>query len=283
MKVKKIALLANTENHDVKKIVNEMNEFFTQMGITVYPVKLQSSVKDLKIKPVDVDLAVSLGGDGTVLSCAGIFRETKVPLFAVNMGTFGYMTQISVNNYKEVFKDYLEDKCFCVERMRLNIRVERNNKTVFKSSALNEFTVSSATRAKMVKLSLSINDVLAANLRGDGIIIATPTGSTAYNLSSGGPILDANLTSIIINPICPFTMGVRPLVISSDAKTVITIPEQNVKVILSSDGHEIFNLKNDDVVIIEKSNNSTLFVENKKSNFIEVLRNKLGWAGGFNA
>ena len=283
MNVKKIALLANTEKPDVKSVFNEMKDYFSQMGITVYPVELESSTEDFKIKPIDADLAISVGGDGTVLSCARIFKETEVPLFAVNMGTFGYMTQISINEYKDVFKDYLEGKCFCVERMRLNVSVTRNNKTVFSSSALNEFTVSSASRAKMVKLSLCINGVLAANLRGDGIIIATPTGSTAYNLSAGGPILDANLTAIIINPICPFTMGVRPLVISSDSKTEIAIPKQDTSIILSCDGHEVFNLEEDDVVTVEKSEHGTLFVENKRSNFIEVLRNKLGWAGGFNA
>lgn len=283
MEVNKIALLANTEKHDVRQVFEEMQKFFKNMGIEVCAVELASNIKDLEIKPMNADIAVTIGGDGTVLSCASIFKDSDVPLFTVNMGTFGYMTEIPVTEYKKVFMDYLEEKCFSVERMRLAVKVERNGKTVFESSALNEITVSSASRAKLVKLSLFINGILAANLRGDGIIIATPTGSTAYNLSAGGPILDSNLSSIIINPICPFTMGVRPLVIGSESEAQIIVPAQECKVMLACDGHEEFDLTGEDRITVFKSKKGTVFVENKSRNFIEILRNKLGWAGGFNA
>ncbi len=283
MKVKRIALLANTEKLNIRKVFEEMKSFFETCGIDVCAVELHSTEKDCLIQPMDVDLAVTIGGDGTVLSCAQIFKDSDVPLFAVNMGTFGYMADISISEYKEVFRDYLEGKCFTAKRMRLGCSVIRDGKIVFESSALNEITVSSASRAKMSKLSLSINNILAANLRGDGIIVATPTGSTAYNLSAGGPILDANLSSIIINPICPFTMGVRPLVISSESETEITVADQDGNVILTCDGHEEYDLIPLDRIIVRKSDKGTLFVENKRRNFIEVLRNKLGWAGGFNA
>lgn len=283
MTVNKIALLANTGKPDVRKVFEEMKNYFEGLGIDVCTVELDSSIKDFDIKPIDVDLAVTVGGDGTVLSCARIFRDSDVPLFAVNMGTFGYMTEISISDYKDVFRDFMEGKCFSVKRMRLGCRVERNGNTAFESSALNEITVSSASVAKMAKFSLYINNVLAANLKGDGVIVATPTGSTAYNLSAGGPILDANLSSMIINPICTFTMGVRPLVISSDSEVQIAIPEQECKTVLTCDGHEEFELQCEDRIIVYKSNRSTLFVENKRRNFIEILRNKLGWAGGFNA
>ena len=120
-------------------------------------------------------------------------------------------------------------------------------------------------------------------LKGDGLIIATPTGSTAYNLAAGGPILDASLDAIIINPICPFTMGVRPLVVTRDCSVMLSLPRQNTELSLTCDGHEVFSVKEGDQITVKQSEDRALFVKNPRRRFIEVLRDKLSWAGGFNA
>ena len=137
--------------------------------------------------------------------------------------------------------------------------------------------------SKLVHLSLSINGIKAADLKGDGIIFATPMGSTAYSLAAGGPILDATMQAIIVNPICPFAMSVRPLVVRDGSVLKVKIPAQRTSIAISADGHGLFELQEGDVVTVQKSACSALFLENDRRNSIEVLRDKLGWAGGFNA
>ena len=144
-------------------------------------------------------------------------------------------------------------------------------------------TVSAISHARMARMELVVNGTFAAKLKGDGIIIATPTGSTAYSLAAGGPILDASLDAVIINPICPFTMGVRPLVVGEDSVIEIVLPSQNTDLSLTCDGHEVFSVMEGDTVSVRKGKSRALFVENSSRRFIEVLRDKLGWAGGFNA
>lgn len=283
MKVKKVTIFTNTTKLNTEKVSQEMKCFLENKGIDVEIVKLASNESDLTIEKPSCDLAVSLGGDGTVLTCAQILYGTQIPLLAVNLGTFGYITETSIDEYKDVIEDYLTDKAESVDRMRLTAKVVRQNNIIFESSALNDISVSSNTRAKAARLNLSINSTFAASLKGDGIIIATPTGSTAYNLSAGGPILEETLNSIIINPICSFTLSARPLVIDENSKVEISIPQQDCKTVVSADGHEDVSLQSGDVLLIEKSRYSTKLVKNNKRNSIDILRDKLGWAGGFNA
>ena len=182
-----------------------------------------------------------------------------------------------------MFEDYLDGKTDVYSRMMLDVSVSRGGKDVFSSSALNEVSVSAFSHARMAHLDLWINETLCANLKSDGIIVATSTGSTAYSLSAGGPILDSSLDAIIINPICPFTMGVRPLVVEKDNFIQIRVPRQNTELAMTCDGHEVFPLLQDDKVVVRKSADRALFVKNPGRSFIEVLRDKLSWAGGFNA
>lgn len=283
MKLDKVSIFANTKKLETKKVVNEMISFFSTKGINAELVKLSSSEKDLKIEAPACDLAVSVGGDGTVLTCASILEKTNIPVLAVKMGTFGYITEASVDEYKDVLDEYIKGKTKPVKRMRIEAQICRDKKVVFKGSALNDITVSSAVRAKTAHLNLSINGTFAASLKCDGIIVATPTGSTAYNLSAGGPILEETLDSMIINPICSFTLSARPLVVDKKDKIEITIPKETISTVVSCDGHSAFTLKENDVITITKSEYCTLLINNKKRNSIDVLRDKLGWAGGFNA
>lgn len=283
MEINKIAIFANLKRPMVSETISEMEQYFAQHKIELEVVPLKNTTDDNDIQPPCADLAVSLGGDGTVLTCASILENTEIPLLAVNLGTFGYLAEVPLTEYKEIFEDYKIGKSSVLERMRLSAVVYRNNKPVYETSALNEITVASATKAKIAKFSLTINGTLAANLRADGIILATPSGSTAYNLSAGGPILDAEIRSIIVNPICPFTMGARPLVISEKSVCRIDVPPQSGFLVLTSDGHHVFPLESEDYIIVHESKRQTFLVENKKRKFIEVLRCKLGWAGGFNA
>ena len=281
--VERVALLANTSKKEIAAACDRFGCYLKENGINSLLLQLNSSPEDLKLNVPDCNLAVSFGGDGTVLTCAKLLKGRGIPILAVNMGNFGYIAETSVDELESVFVQYLEGKTDIYSRMMLDVEVSRKGSAVFSSSALNEITVSAFSHARMANLDLRINETLCAKLKGDGIIIATPTGSTAYSLSAGGPILDASLDAIIINPICPFTMGVRPLVVEKDNLILISVPRQNTELSLTCDGHEVFSLKEEDTISVRQSADRALFVKNPGRSFIEVLRDKLSWAGGFNA
>lgn len=281
--VKKVVLFANSTKASVEALAQDMCRFFCGRGVETAVVHLSSTSGDARLDIPNADLAVSLGGDGTVLTCAAALKGRDIPIMAVNLGTFGYITETSAYEYKDVFDDYVNGRTCVLERMMLHSKVVRRGKEVFSSTALNDMTVCACAMSKLVNLRLRIDGVLAADLKADGLIVATPTGSTAYSLAAGGPILDASLNAIIVNPICPFAMSVRPLVVSDCSLIGIEVPSQRTGLAISSDGHEMFVLEEGDVVEIGRSPCNALFVANRRRNFIEVLRDKLGWAGAFNA
>ena len=277
--LKRVVLFANPTKASVDGLVEDMCSFFEARGIQTCVLHLSSTNDDSNIDVPDADLAISLGGDGTVLTCAAALKGRDIPIMAVNLGTFGYITETSAYEYKDVFEDYIGGRTCVLERMMLHAKVLRGGHEVFSSTALNDMTVCACAMSKLVNIRLKIDGVLAADLKADGLIVATPTGSTAYSLAAGGPILDASLNAIIVNPICPFAMSVRPLVVSDSSVLTLEVPSQRTSIAISSDGHEMEG----DVVVIERSPCNALFVANRRRNFIEVLRDKLGWAGAFNA
>ncbi len=282
-RIRKVVVLANSGKKDVDGICARLTDYLSARGVSSQVIMLSSSVDDLNITVPDCDLALSLGGDGTVLTCAGLLKGRGIPVLAVNLGTFGYIADTPLSEVERVFEEYASGKSDVFSRMMLDVTVVRGGKEVFSSSSLNDVTVSAVTHARMARMDLYVNGTLAANLKGDGIIIATSTGSTAYSLSAGGPILDATLDAMIINPICPFAMSVRPLVGGKDTLVEISLPRQNTEVALTCDGHEVFSVCEGDRIIVRQGKSRALFVENTSRRFIEVLRDKLGWAGGFNA
>ncbi len=283
MVVKNIVICVNSTKLGAEQLSKDMRNYFSSKNISTKFVMLSSTTEDGAINIPEADLAISLGGDGTVLTCAAALAQRKVPIMAVNLGTFGYITNTSANEYKEVFEDFVQDRCPAVERIMLETRVKRQGAVVFDAIALNDMTIGACSMSKLVHLSLSINGIKAADLKGDGLIFATPMGSTAYSLAAGGPILDASLHAIIVNPICPFSMSVRPLVVRDKWVLRVDVPAQRTSIAISADGHGLFELQEGDVVTVQKSECSALFLVNNRRNSIEVLRDKLGWAGGFNA
>ncbi len=283
MVVKNIIIFVNSTKPGAEALADDMRKFFSSKNISTTFVQLSSTMDDCLVQVSKADLAISLGGDGTVLTCASALAKLKVPIMAVNLGTFGYITNTSASEYKEVFNDFIEDRFVPTKHMMLQTKVQRNGKIVFEANALNDMTIGACSMSKLVHLALTINGVRAAELKSDGIIFATPMGSTAYSLAAGGPILDASMNAIIVNPICPFAMSVRPLVVHDKSVLRVDIPAQRTAIAISADGHGLFELQEGDVVTVQKSSCSAIFLVNARRNSIEVLRDKLGWAGGFNA
>ncbi|HAF85006.1 MAG TPA: ATP-NAD kinase [Sphaerochaeta sp.] len=227
------------------------------------------------------DLVICLGGDGTVLYCARYLQDLGIPILAINLGTFGYITEISVDEWEEAIEHYLNGRNSISRRLMVRVAVIREGQRIFSGHGLNEMVVTSSGISKVINLSLSIGKTHAGFFRSDGLIIATPTGSTGYSLAAGGPILDVDLSALIVTPVCPFTLSHRPLVISGESKVSITILKgQRTGIMLSIDGQQTCTLHDEDVIIVEKSRSKALLVTSERRNYIEVIRDKLNWSGG---
>ena len=233
--------------------------------------------------PSASDIVITLGGDGTVLYAARAVYEMGIPILPVNLGTFGYITEIGKDEWREALEHYIQYGTNISRRLMLRITVHRDGKRVWSGSSLNEAVISSSGIAKVISLDLSLDKTPAGSFRSDGMIVATPTGSTGYSLAAGGPILDVDMSAIVITPICPFTLSNRPLVTSGKIVTLSVKEGQRTDLMLTLDGQLLFPLQENDTVTIEKSRNKALLIRSLRRNFTEVIRDKLHWSGGMHA
>ena len=278
--VRHVLIIANWSKKTSHTLSQTIVDYLAEKGIESSVSRTNKGNEPLVVNK-DTDLVICLGGDGTVLYCARYLQDLGIPILAINVGTFGYITEISVEEWQEAIDYFLEGKNTISRRLMIRVGVFRKGKKVFTAHGLNEMVVSSSGISKVVSLSLRIGSTEAGFFRSDGMIIATPTGSTGYSLAAGGPILDVDLTSLIITPICPFTLSNRPLVVSGESTITLTIPKgQRTGLMLSVDGQQNFCLQEDDMIIVEKSQSKALLVASERRNYIEVLRDKLNWSGG---
>ncbi|MDR1466050.1 MAG: NAD(+)/NADH kinase [Treponema sp.] len=227
-----------------------------------------------------VDAALSLGGDGTVLFAARTVSQLKVPIFPINLGTLGFISAIPPNEWRAVFDDFVNGRTMFSRRLMLDVRVQRGMETIFQSPCLNDAIISASVAAKMIRLNVHVGAVSIGPYRSDGLITATPTGSTAYSVSAGGPILDPEMEAIVVNPICPFTLSNRPIVLPSDDEIVIEVErEQRSGVLLTMDGQTTETLQAGDRIIVRRAEEDALLVcqDSAKSAFYSALRTKLAW------
>lgn len=230
------------------------------------------------------DILVSLGGDGTVLSAARMAAPFGVPILPVNLGTLGFIAWVKRAEWRERFDEAASGRLAVSERMMLDIVVDRGGAAVAGYSALNDGVVSGAGLAKIVNLSISVNDTPLGRYRSDGLIVSTPTGSTAYSLAAGGPVLDPDMEAILFTPICPFTLSNRPLVIpAGETLELVVEPGQREATILTVDGQEVYALEEGDRVRFKRSAFKARLYRRERGSFYQVLRSKLNWSGGVDA
>jgi NAD+ kinase len=237
-------------------------------------------------------LAFSLGGDGTVLYAARTMAPLGVPVFPVNLGTLGFIAAIHAEEWLEVFESWLQGTADLSPRLMLNAAVQRKGREVFREICLNDVVISASGIARIIRLRVMSADMSLGEYRSDGLIVATPTGSTAYSVAAGGPILDPELEALIINPICPFTLSHRPMVLpAGETVTVEVGAEQRSGVLLTVDGQVTEALEPGDKILIAKAPRPALLVASGRGSFYQALSTKLSWlrvpaeapAGGFNA
>jgi NAD+ kinase len=229
----------------------------------------------------DSDFAVVLGGDGSIISAARDLSQAGVPVIGVNLGKLGFLAEFSVDEFKEMYEDIVSSKAPIEKRMMLGCRVRQSpdeGREKFYSKAVNDVFIAAGPPFRVIELRIAVDGQRVASCVSDGLIVSTPTGSTAYNLSAGGPILDSSMEAMVITPICPHSLSFRPIVIDADSVVEIRCTRINEGTTVSIDGQVSTGLSLDDVVDVKREQSSFLVVNNPMRTRWDTLATKLGWA-----
>lgn len=233
-----------------------------------------------EVPPADFlpDLVISLGGDGTLLYAAKRWGCSGVPIFGVNLGFLGFLAETEPAQFGDLLDEILANRYRVEKRLALEITVSRQGEILNQTMALNEITVHKGTLSRIITVGVSIRDFGHWSFRADGVIVATPTGSTAYNLSAGGPVVYPTIPAILVTPICPFTVACRPMVLPADFPVEVSVDGPTSDIYLTTDGQTGLALKAGDVVTVRRHPVGITLIINPHRTFIEVLRQKLNWA-----
>jgi NAD+ kinase len=224
-----------------------------------------------------VDLLIVLGGDGTLLSAARALGSHKVPILAVNLGGLGFLTSVTLDELYPLLEHVVAGKHRISERMMLDAVIQRGGEPAERQCALNDAVVNKAALARMLDFDVHVDGNHVGRYRADGLVVATPTGSTAYSLAAGGPIIDPDLDAFVITPICPHMLTNRPLVVPDTARIDLDFTAAEEPVYITLDGQIGFQLKPQDRVTITKSKSRVALVRPPSKTYFEVLRSKLKW------
>lgn len=228
--------------------------------------------------PRDLDMVIVLGGDGTLLSVARAMGSRQIPILGVNLGSLGFLTDVALKNLYGALESILAGEVTLDSRLMLSAELLRRGETVASETVLNDVVITKGAIARIIELGVDVDDQFVAVIRADGAIVSTPTGSTAYSLAAGGPVLHPNLAAMILTPICPHTLTYRPVVLSDGVTISLTLRGEPGEVYATFDGQTSEPLSTGDVVRVRKSRYSVKLVSPPEKNYFQVLRHKLRWA-----
>ncbi len=228
--------------------------------------------------PDKVDLIAVLGGDGTLLGVARLIGDRDVPIFGINLGSLGFLTEVTLDELYPTLEKVLEGDVVYDTRMMLHAVLVRDGKEIACHTVLNDIVVNKGAMAKIIDLITYIDGRHVANFKSDGLIVSTPTGSTAYNLAAGGPIVQPGMHAIILTPICPHILTNRPVVVKDTSRIEISHFSSDSEVLLSLDGQVWHSLQGGDVVRIVRAEHALQLISVPGKNYFDVLRTKLKWA-----
>ncbi len=218
------------------------------------------------------DILLVLGGDGSMLEIARKSSPFKKPILGINLGKLGFLTDVDLVDVKAKVEEVLKGNYYIEERMLL--KAEYEDRTLY---ALNDIIVHKGLYGRIIQLKVSINSAFFSKFTADGLIISTPTGSTAYNLSNQGPVIEPNVESVILNPVSPHALAMRPIIVSDKSKISVEILTKEKGIIISGDAQETINFNEDSSLLIQKSKEKALLIKFKDYSFYNILRKKLGW------
>jgi NAD+ kinase len=227
--------------------------------------------------PHQVELMLVLGGDGTMIATARMLGDSEVPVIGVNYGGLGYLAEFRIEELFTALESIVTGDYKIENRVMLAVELRRGDELVTKNRVLNDVVMNKSALARIIQIETKLNDQFVNSFRADGLIVSTPTGSTAYNLSAGGPIIFPTMNTVVITPICPFTLSNRPIVVPDDSVIEVRLMTEKEDVALTLDGQVGFPIQAGDRVVIRKSETSFNLVQPKNRNYFDLLRDKLRW------
>ena len=282
--IHKIAIFAKMHDPRCQGIASELIQWLEAKGclplVEPHLARLIGSSDELSEEQIRdrADLVVVLGGDGTLISVARLFTDLDVPILGVNLGSLGFLTEITVEELYPRLELCLQSTPRVSARMMLLVTLLREGKKSEVFHVLNDVVINKGALARIVDLETRINRLFLTTYKADGLIVATPTGSTGYSMSAGGPIIHPQMSCIVITPICPHTLTNRPIVVSDESIISVTITSSfDEKVYLTLDGQVGIELQEGDSVEVRKDLNKTSLVMSRSRDYFELLRTKLKW------
>lgn len=281
--MKKVCVIANAGKEAAAETAEQVRAFFREKGIAC-SVLLDDFSEQTSYEAVlkdDTECAVVLGGDGTLIRVAGRLAEKKIPVFGINMGTLGFLTNAECGGIKEALEALVAGAYRVEERMMLEVSVDG---AVF-DTALNDVVITRNGFSRIISVSIFVNDHSVCTYRGDGVILATPTGSTGYNLSAGGPVVVPTTELMLLTPICPHSLSARTILLSGSDVVRLVVKEekktQDEEAIVTVDGQSAKELAAEGSVIVRKSEKKAYLIQLNDRSFFDALHRKLGSQANF--
>ena len=279
-----IAIVSKPQKPELVSILNELVDWLRVHGFEPILDPESGGYTDVArvvareaMGEVRPDLVVVLGGDGTLLAAARVFAKLGTPILSVNLGSLGFLTEVRLSELYDTLDAWCLECGTLDERSMLHAELWRGGARMCQYEALNDLVVSKGAIARMGQFSVEVDGKLAAAYRADGVIVSTPTGSTAYSLAANGPILEPSVDAHIITPVCPHLLTMRPLVVRGDARLKLTVTNSNEPNFLTVDGQEAIPIHVGDELLCWRSEHKVKLLRISPSNFFDVLRTKLKW------
>lgn len=287
--IKRIGIVLKPHQPDALRTICELVKWLDARGITLVggpEIERQRieqetgcSVSEVAGEEIaaNVDLILVLGGDGTMIATSRMLGDHEVPVMGVNYGGLGYLAEFRIEELYSGLESILSGNFRLDKRVMLDVELRRQDVVLTRNRVLNDVVINKSALARIIEIEAYLNHHFVNAFRADGLIISTPTGSTAYNLSAGGPVVFPSMNAVVIAPICPFTLSNRPIVVPDDATIELLLKTHQEEVTLTLDGQVGFALNVEDRIVIRKSNVTFNLVQPSNRNYFDVLRDKLRW------
>jgi NAD+ kinase len=276
--IRSVGIVVKPNNDEALRTSNELSEWLNARGISV---RCSPFVGDHECREGEFDLAadlvVVLGGDGTMISTARLVGDAQILVLGVNYGSLGYLAEFRIEEMFPALEAILIGDYAVDRRVMLKAEHWRDGEMVAAGRVLNDVVINKAAIARIIGIDVKLDGQFVNGFRADGLIVSTPTGSTAYNLSAGGPIIYPSMNAVVLTPICPFTLTNRPIVVPDTAMIELELENENEGVVLTLDGQTGYPMRARDRVRIRKSSTTFNIVQPANRNYFDVLRNKLKW------
>jgi NAD+ kinase len=272
-----VGIVVKPDNDEALSTSKELSAWLTSRGIMVKGEPFIGDQSEGQEFDLEADLIVVLGGDGTMISTARLIGDTAILVLGINYGSLGYLTEFRIEEMFPALESILIGDYAVDRRVMLKIEHRRGDQVLASGRVLNDVVINKAAVARIIEVDVKLDGLFVNSFRADGLIVATPTGSTAYNLSAGGPIIFPSMNAVVVTPICPFTLTNRPIVVPDTAEIELELENENEGVVLTLDGQIGYPMKAGDRVFIRKSSTTFNIVQPSNRNYFDVLRNKLKW------